>query len=249
MVAFQIKSLQHSIVKHCVNLRKDPHYRREHGSVLIMGKKQIFELPSDIKILNMFTLDNINPIKQAKNHYTVTEDILKKITGLNSPEPYAAEVAYPNLKAQTIKRLLVCDAISDPGNLGTLLRTALSFGFDAAYLLHDCVDPFNEKVIRSAKGALFHLPLLHGDWNHLLSIKEKFSLELYQADMGGTPMTECLISTPFGLILGNEAHGTSKQAKEYAHSISIPMTQKTNSLNVAIAGGILMFNTSALCQK
>ena len=67
--------------------------------------------------------------------------------------------------------------------------------------------------------------------------------------MDGTPITKCSIIAPFALILGNEAHGTSKQVKEYAHGVSIPMTQKTNSLNVAIAGGILMFNASALCQK
>lgn len=249
MVAFQIKSLQHSIVKHCVNLRKDAHYRKEHGSILIIGKKQILELPSTIKLLNIFTLEGSPLIKNGQNHYSVTDAILQKITGMSSSEPYVAEVACPNFKAQNIRRLLVCDEISDPGNLGTLIRTALSFGFDAIYLLNNCVDPFNEKVIRAAKGALFHLPLLCGNWNQLISIKEKFSLTFYQADMEGKPITECSITTPFALILGNEAHGTSKQVKEYALSISIPMTQKTNSLNVAIAGGILMFNVSALCQK
>lgn len=249
MVAFQIKSLQHSIIKHCVNLRKDPHYRKEHSSILVIGKKQITELPTGIKILNLFTLDNSIPIKEVKNHYLVTEDILKKITGMQSPEPYVAEVICPKLKPKNIKKLLVCDEISDPGNLGTLLRTALSFGFDAVYLLNNCVDPFNEKVIRAAKGAIFHIPLLYGDWDHLLSIKEEFSLNFYQADMDGIPINECSIQGPFALILGNESHGTSKKVKDHASSICVPMTGKTNSLNVAIAGGILMFNISVLCQK
>jgi TrmH family RNA methyltransferase len=130
-----------------------------------------------------------------------------------------------------------------------LLRTALSFGFDAAYFLPGCVDPFNEKVIRAAKGALFHLPLLYGDWQQLLSLKNTFSLEFYQAAMDGIPMTDCRISLPFALILGNESHGTSKESRAYSQGISIPMSGKTDSLNVAIAGGILMFNVSGLCQK
>lgn len=249
MVSFQIKSLQHAIVKHCVNLRKNPHYRKECNSFLITGRKQILELPKELKILTMFTLENTPPIKTGGTHYSVSEEILKKISGTISPEPYAAEVVMPNLTPTKLERLLICDGISDPGNLGTLLRTALSFGFDAAYLLNQCVDPFNEKVIRAAKGALFRLPLLFGIWEDLVSLQKSSSLHLYQADAQGTPITQCSIVIPFGLILGNEAHGTSKEAKIHAQGISIPMTKDTESLNVAIAGGILMFTTSALHQS
>lgn len=249
MVSCQIKSLQHAIVKHCVSLRKDPHYRKKHGSFFIAGKNQLLELPNHLNILTLFTLENILPIKDVENHYVVSAEILQKITGMSSPEPYAAEVCMPHLQVRKLERLLVCDGVSDPGNLGTLLRTALGFGFDAAYLLNHCVDPFNEKALRAAQGALFHLPLMVGDWNHLLTLQKTSSMQLYQADTEGTPMTRCSVSLPFALIVGNEAHGTSKEAKIHAHSISIPMTQKTESLNVAVAGGILMFNTSALCQK
>lgn len=250
MLSFQIKSLQHPIVKHCVALRKEAAYRKEHDSFLVMGNKQLLEAPSHLKVLKVFTLEGVpSPINAKGCHYTVSQSIMEKICGMPSPEPYAAEIQKPHLKPEKLERLLVCEAISDPGNLGTLLRTALSFGFDAVYLLNHCVDPFNEKAIRAAKGALFHLPLILGDWDHLRSLQKTHSMQLYQADTEGTPMTECYPSIPFGLILGSESHGTSQEAKASALSISIPMTKKTESLNVAIAGGILMFNTSALCRK
>jgi len=248
MVAFQIKSLQHPIVKHCVLLRKDSSYREDHNSFLVLGKKQLMEAPSHLNVLKVFTLEDASAPLPGP-HYVVSEAIMQKICGMTSPEPYVAEIQKPSLQPKKLERLLVCEGIADPGNLGTLLRTALSFGFDAVYLLHHCADPFNEKAIRAAKGALFHLPLIFGDWEHLLSLQKSYSMELYQADIQGTPIAECSPSLPFALILGSEAHGTSEQAKKHAHSISIPMTKKTESLNVAIAGGILMFNTSALCRK
>jgi len=249
MLPLQIKSLQHSIVKHCVKLRENGHYREQQRSLLITGKKQILELPSNIPLINLFCLEGHTPIRSANNHYSVSDPILKKISGLLAPEPYVAEIGLPMPKIQKLERLLICDKVSDPGNLGTLLRTALSFNFDAVFLLEGCVDPFNDKVIRAAKGALFHLPLFIGNWQQLLSLQIQYNLNLYQADLEGPSLLDQSILLPFGLILGNESHGTSKEAKEHAASISIPISPSMDSLNVAIAGGVLMFNMSMLCQK
>jgi TrmH family RNA methyltransferase len=249
MLPLQIKSLQHSIVKHCVKLRENADYRKLQHSLLITGNKQILELPSDISLLNLFSLEGHAPIAPAHNHYYVSEPILKKISGLLNPEPYVAEVALPTLKVQKLESLLICDRVSDPGNLGTLLRTALSFNFDAVFLLKGCVDPFNDKSLRAAKGAIFHLPLLLGDWEDLLMLQKQYHLHLYQADIEGLSLLDQTIVSPFGLILGNESHGTSEKAKEHATSISIPISSSMDSLNVAIAGGVLMFNMSMLCRK
>lgn len=249
MLPFQIKSLQHSIVKHCVKLRENADYRQEQRSLLITGNKQILELPQNIPVINLFSLEGHHPIVSAKNHYSTSESVLKKISGLLNPEPYVAEVGLPKFELHKLERLLICDKVSDPGNLGTLLRTALSFNFDAVFLLKGSVDPFNDKVIRAAKGALFHLPLFLGEWKDLLSLQNQYNLNLYQADLEGLSLLDQPILSPFGLILGNESHGTSKEAKKHAKSISIPISPSMDSLNVAIAGGVLMFNMSMLCQK
>ncbi|MBM3191591.1 MAG: RNA methyltransferase [Chlamydiae bacterium] len=249
MAPFPIKSLQHPLVKHCVNLRQSAAYRHEMQSFLIPCRQQIQELPEKLSLLKLFSLEGHPPIRKAEHCLTVSQEVLKKITGLVSPEPYAAILALPQLKPTRYERLLICDRISDPGNLGTLLRTALSFGFDAAFLLPGCVDPFNDKVVRSAKGALFHLPLLFGDWDDLLLLQKQKGLHLYQADLQGSALEETSFSLPLGLILGNESQGTSWEAKKCAQDVAISINPSMDSLNVAIAGGIFMFTMRASCQK
>lgn len=249
MLAFQIKSLQHSIVKYCVKIRNDSAFRKEEGLLLIYGKKVIEELPSSIKIHSIFSLTDSLPSKICENFYTVTPEILKKITNFKNPEPYAALVYFPVFTNLKLQKLLICDRIKDPGNMGTLIRTAGALGFDAIYLLEGCVDPYNEKVVNATKGALFFLPLLKGDWDQLLELTKENNLTLYQADLEGESFLNTPISSSLGLILGNESEGTSFLAKKHAIKLCIPMTNKAESLNVAVAGGILMFHLSRLCQK
>lgn len=244
-IPIQIKSLQHPIVKHAVSLRKDKEYRKQTGTLLICSKKELMELPSHVKILTLFSLDMEPFVIPKGHHYVVTEEILKKITGLATPESYAAEIRYtPPATPHPLRKVLICEEISDPGNLGTLIRTAAAFSFDALFLLGSCVDPFNDKVIRSSKGSLFHLPLFAGDWEEFTAFIKKWDLHLYQADLQGKPCNQLKTTYPFGLVVGNEAHGTSRKMKELAEGITIPISDKIESLNVAIAGAILMFMMS-----
>lgn len=243
----QIKSLQHPIIKHCVSLRKESSYRKENNSFLVMGKKEIEELPTSAHILNLFTGKNPERIPLCKRHYILSEELFKKITGLANPEDIVAEVQIPKLSPHKLSKVLVCEEIADPGNLGTLLRTALAFRFDAVYLLGPTVDPFNDKVVRAARGALFHLPLLSGSWEEFSSFIQKNALFVYQADLYGEVFSDLTSSPPFALILGNEAIGTSLRAKKLGKAITIPINPHTESLNVAVAGGILMHQLSRLC--
>jgi TrmH family RNA methyltransferase len=249
ILASQIKSLQHPIVKNCVSLRKQASFKRQSPSVFILGKKDLLDLPSHIKILRLFSLDNNFYSLKAKEYYVVSEEVLKKISGVMQPEGLAAEVEFPYLPTKKIERLLVADGIKDPGNLGTLIRTALAFGFDALYLLHECVDPFNDKVVRSTKSALFSLPLLQGNEEEFLAFCKAHTLHLYQADLQGSTPEKSKIQKPLALILGSEAQGTSPFIKKIANPLTIPMQPIADSLNVAVAGGILMYNLSSLCPN
>jgi RNA methyltransferase, TrmH family len=136
--------------------------------------------------------------------------------------------------------ILALDGISDPGNLGTILRTALALGWDGVFITSNSTDPFNEKALRAAKGATFRLPILCGSWEELEQLIKKNNLHVFIADMQGSALNKEVIQTPLVLILGNEAHGASAFLKKHYHSISIPISDKMESLNVAIAGGILM---------
>lgn len=225
MVSKKITSLQHPLVKHWFELRTNKTYREENQRLLIAGKKMASELP--VERLIVLEPSNI----PCKEEIVVTEGILKKITGLQAPDGFAAETLSPKPQdLQGKKRILILDRIADPGNLGTLLRTALALGWDGVVLTPGTVDIFNDKALRAAKGAQFHLPF---------SYTEVSGLHLYTADLEGTPLEEVQVQTPLGLILSSEGHGAREWAG--AKKITIPMHGDVESLNVAASGAILLY--------
>lgn len=233
-----ITSLQHPIVKHLVKLRTNRSYRTAEKRALIVGENLVKEIP--LKVL--FAVDAIPPGLKAEKSFVVTSAIMKKITGLEHPEGLAAEVEMPpEASFDTIKRLLVLDGISDPGNMGALIRTALALGWEGAYITSNSCDPFNDKALRAAKGATFRLPLSFGSWDDLRGLISRNEITPMAADMGGVNIREVKRNQGIALVLGNEARGISPEAKNLCTKVAIPMSGKMESLNVAVAGGILMY--------
>ena len=243
MITKEIKSLQHSNVKHWVKLRKHPKYRLSSHSVFIEGKKLIQELGRKKRIKKLIVKigQPIPPSIVYDELYLVTEEILAKISGVVAPEPIAAEISFPEEVSLNGKKLLLgLDTINDPGNLGTLFRTAFALGFEGIFLTPMCADPFNEKAIRAAKGATFFLPFQRGTFDDLKLLIKQNHLHSYIGDMEGEAIDSIAFQFPLILILGNEAHGVSEAAKDLSSSVSIPISDEMESLNVAVAGGILM---------
>lgn len=240
----KIQSLQHPIVKYLVKLRSDKEQRAHSGTALVVGKKLVQELAKTKKFKTVlvekgFTLGKI----QAETIYIVSNEILKKVTGLESPEPLAAEIPLPQPADLTGKKwVLALNSINDPGNLGTLLRTALALGWDGVFITHNSVDPFNDKALRAAKGATFNLPLCFGTEQELHQLILKNKWHVYVADMTGAPLEQLSVKMPLLLLLGNESHGIAESFKKQYDSVSIPMDPKMESLNVSIAGAILMYH-------
>ena len=137
--------------------------------------------------------------------------------------------------------LLILDQIRDPGNLGTLLRTAAAASVDAVILPPETADAFSPKVLRAGMGAHFHIPIILESWDE---IKDRVqNLTVYLAEMdGGVSYTEASLKNACALIIGGEADGASQSARDLADkNICIPMRNKTESLNAAVAGAILIF--------
>ena len=136
--------------------------------------------------------------------------------------------------------ILIPDSIRDPGNLGTLLRTADAAGVQAVLIPPETTDAFAPKVVRAGMGAHFRLPMQTISWDE---IRERTKgLQIYLADMDGQSCWETDFRQPLALIVGGEAEGASEQAQKLANaSIKIPMAGKTESLNAAVAGSVLMF--------
>lgn len=242
-----LTSLQHPLVKHLYKLKANRDYREEHGHVLLEGFKMVSEVCQNRTAEHVLVRDRslVPPGIKAKEIVEVSEEILAKISGTPSPEGIIAEVPIPAcVSLNGKKRVLALDGINDPGNLGTLLRTALTFGWDAVFLFHDCCDPYNDKALRAAKGATFHLPISMGTWTELQAHADQEKLPLFAADLKGKATTEIRFPSTLILVLGSEAHGLSHEARELCQPVTIPQTGTMDSLNVAVAGGILMYLVS-----
>jgi TrmH family RNA methyltransferase len=139
-------------------------------------------------------------------------------------------------------RLLVLDAVQDPGNVGTIIRTAAALGVTATFSLPGTVDLWNAKVVRSAMGAHFHHPCLTGTWDDLNAFRKTRSIKMWAADAAGSPLGSVAAPPRLALVVGNEGAGLSSQAREQAdHLVALPIASTVESLNVAVATGILLY--------
>jgi TrmH family RNA methyltransferase len=138
-------------------------------------------------------------------------------------------------------RFLVIDAVQDPGNVGTILRTAAALGISATIALPGTVDLWNAKVVRSAMGAHFHHPAVSCTWDDLDSFREARRIPLWAADVSGDPLGRDAAPPRLALVVGNEGSGVSDAARERADRlVAIPIAPGVESLNVAVATGILL---------
>jgi TrmH family RNA methyltransferase len=237
-----LTSLQHPLVKHFVKLRTDTTYRHQHQAIVLEGLKPIQELSLQITKL-LYT----SPYASFASHFIgekwqVTEAILHKISGMSSPEGVLAEVRMPPfVSIEKVKQVLALDGISDPGNMGTLLRTGLALGWKAVYFLPGSCDPFNEKALRAARGAHFKLALAKGTAEQLQEWAKNENVQTLVADLKGKRPENIPFASSRLLVLGNEAHGASAAIRQFCQPVAIPMLGEMESLNVAVAGGILLY--------
>jgi TrmH family RNA methyltransferase len=137
---------------------------------------------------------------------------------------------------------LVLDQIRDPGNLGTLIRTAAAASVDALLLPPETTDAFAPKVVRAGMGAHFQLPIHPMSWDEIDQVCKDSHLLVFLADMNGQSCWETDFRQPLALIVGGEAQGASQQARRTASTqVSIPMPGQVESLNAGVAGAMLLF--------
>ena len=147
-----------------------------------------------------------------------------------------------NLSLGASARIVVLDAVQDPGNVGTILRTAAALGATAALALPGTVDLWNAKVVRSAMGASFHFPVLPTTWAELDAFATANAVVLWGADADGTPLGSVQAPARLALVVGNEGAGLSSEARSRAAQlVALPIGPVVESLNVAVATGIFLY--------
>lgn len=171
----------------------------------------------------------------------VSGDLLQNVSETETPQGILAVLRLDSLPIPDSPTfLLIPDQIRDPGNLGTLLRTAAAAGAQAALLPPETTDAFAPKVLRAGMGAHFKLPIHSMVWDE---IRERIqAMKIYLADMNGKSCWETDLRQPLALIIGGEAEGASEEAgKLTSQRIAIPMPGNVESLNAGVAGSLLIF--------
>ncbi|HSM72716.1 MAG TPA: RNA methyltransferase [Anaerolineales bacterium] len=171
----------------------------------------------------------------------VAGDLIQKLSDTENPQGILAVLKTKSLPMPASPNfVLIPDQIRDPGNLGTLLRTAVATGVQAILLPPETTDVFAPKIVRAGMGAHYRLPIRSMKWEEIKSLTQDMHIHL--ADMDGTPCWEADLHTPLALIIGGEAEGASDEARRLAtQKICIPMAGNVESLNAGVAGSVLMF--------
>jgi RNA methyltransferase, TrmH family len=171
----------------------------------------------------------------------VSESLMRSLSETETPQGVLAVLDFKQLPIPDSPNfILIPDQVRDPGNLGTLLRTAAATGVDAVLLPPETTDAFAPKVVRSGMGAHFRLPIHSWTWDEIKSRTK--ALSIYLADMDGQSCWKTDLRQPLALIVGGEADGASSAAHSLVtQKISLPMSENVESLNAGVAGSVLMF--------
>lgn len=181
----------------------------------------------------------------------VSKDVLESITDSKTPQGIAAVIRTPNSQPPETYQgsfLLLLDGIQDPGNLGTILRSADAFGVHGVFLSSDCTDPYSPKALRSAMGSTYHLPVWKGEAEPALHnmVTEGF-LPICGHLQGDDVLPETMKKVV--LIIGNEGNGVRDSISRNCIRYKLPMSGKAESLNASVAASILMYVVSNMLSK
>ncbi|NQS91356.1 MAG: RNA methyltransferase [Chloroflexi bacterium] len=232
-----ITSRQNSKIKWVKSLSSQAKFRKKDAAYVLEGirlleeaarSKQTPELVLFIPDLDQRGQSLVESYqKQNIPCEETAPEVLKAASDTENPQGIVAVFLQEPLPLPSMLNLiLIADSIRDPGNLGTLMRTALAAGVDGLILSPGTVDPYSPKVIRSGMGAHFSLPILPATWDEIISITE--GLTLYLADINqGKSLWDTDLTQRLGIIIGGEAYGPGKEARELAKDlINIPMNKK-----------------------
>lgn len=245
-----ITSRDNAIFKHLKKLAEKSRERRREGKTLldgvhlIEGYLQAFGEPEMLIIPEgKSTLEATNLMQNLTDVNTVMFPTLMfaELTPVVSSTGILALVKMPQItQPSTASFVLMLEDIQDPGNLGSMLRTALGAGVDAVYLSQACADAWSPKCLRGGQGAQFHLPIIEGV--NIVEAVENFAGNTYATTLAGSSLYAQDLSQATAFVIGNEGAGLSEAAVYAAtHQISIPIEEKLESLNAAAATAVCLF--------
>ncbi len=222
-----------------VRLINDAWQSGTQPDVLFYLPEQLNTIPAAVQLLAQLTRARVETV-------ACTPEVFATLAETVTPQGLVAVVPLPNLPLpQLCTFTLVLDQVRDPGNAGTLLRSAEAAGVDLVICTPGTVDLFNEKAVRAGMGAHFRLPLrLCSQWTEVRTLLHP-QQQLYLAEASATVAYDQVDwSLPVALIVGGEAEGASVEARQLATPVTIPMQGTVESLNAAVAGAVMLFEAA-----
>ena len=228
----QITSLENPKIKYLVKLNTSK-FRKQEGKFIVEGKHLVDEARRQNVLIEAYSTI------EKEDYIFITPAIMKKICNTDT---LVTEIGLCKIldKKELSNKLLLLDGVQDPRNMGALMRSAKAFGFDTIILGDGCCDIYNDKVIRSSQGAIFKLNFVSSNLKEfILSHKE---YKIYGTNViNGISLSEVSNDNLIGVVLGNEGNGIKDETFSVIEkNIYIPM-DNTESLNVSVAGGIIMY--------
>ncbi len=222
--------------------------RKETGCFLVEGRKMVEEALASSFSVETLLVDESHaadfPLPKHVPAYLLPDHVFAALCDTKTPQGIAAVIRMRTVPV-TGSCLLALDDVQDPGNVGTILRTADAAGFDGVLLSDKCADVFSPKVLRATMGSIFRMPVeITDQLPHALHQLREKGWSVLSSQLDGTPFfRRDPVGDRFCLIIGNEGNGVSPAVQaEATHRLRLPMRGGAESLNAAIAAGIMMYD-------
>ena len=253
----EIQSRQNAALRHLARLGRERKYRRSTGEMLCEGGKMLYEaISSGAQVRTLLVRegreDDLPPelLERAEQMgaalYRAPDALFRLASEVETPQEVIFSCRQPKWTGDALdgkRQVLLLDGLQDPGNLGTILRTAEAFALGAVVLCEGCADPFSPKVVRSTMGAVFRLPCVSLPLREAVNRLRQNGLPIYATALheDSVPLGE----VPLGraaVIIGSEGRGVSQEALELSDKrVTIPMAGRAESLNAGVAAAIVIY--------
>lgn len=230
-----IESKDNKTYKNFLNIKKG---KSEENEILIEGEDLVDEAIKAHKLKYLIINDKNNAKNVDVETYLLKDSLYRELSSYKSLPKMIGIASYTMCKASELgERVIYLDNVQDPGNVGTIIRSALSFNYTGVMLSFDTASLYNSKVVQATKGALFHINIAQGELSELNSL----NYHIYLTTLDGVDERSfTTLPEPFAIVMGNEGQGVSKKNLNYGTKMKIEMSG-IDSLNVAIAASIFMY--------
>ena len=236
-----IESLDNKKIKELREIN-DKKYRDKEKKYLVEGIHLVLEAYKKGDLLEIILGENEDVDILVSKVY-VSNQILKSLSSLETPYKVIGVCKYPNEDLELGDKLLILDGVQDPGNLGTIIRSSVAFNISTVVLGNNCVDLYNSKVIRACQGMNFHINIIRRDLKDFITNIKKEDYYILGTNVNdGSDLKSISNLSKYAIIMGNEGNGVSKEIQDMCdRNIYIKMNGKCESLNVAVATSIILY--------